>query len=460
MNGERKTVVIAGATGFVGRALVRELGSDFRVIGLSRGEAPAGLVGEWRRCDLFSLLQTEQALAGADTAFYLVHSMLPSARLTQGSFENLDLIIADNFARAAARAGIRHIIYLGGLVPCNEPHLSRHLRSRLEVEETLGGRSIPLTALRAGIIIGAEGSSFRMLLRVAQRLPIVPCPERSRSLTQPVAIADVIRLLRHCLEHPAAQNRTIDIGSPDVLSYHDLLGRIAAALGKKRLLFYVPGTRWCKPWLSLVSNTPLALVSPLLESMQHSLTACDLRPQQEAGVPGLPLDEALHAAMAAGSPASPRRRRPKGGGHDVRSVQRIPLPAGKTARWLAEEYTAWLPRLFRSFLKARSDGSGSLFLSLRFPPLLLLELSFAKERSVLSDRQLFYITGGLLARRVERATQRPRLEFREVLKGGCALVAIHDYRPTLPWPLYNLTQAQAHLWVMRRFARHIQNRAP
>ena len=135
------TVAIAGASGFVGRALSQYLLPDFRVIGLARRpEASPHAAGlEWRKCDLFSLLECEQALVGVETAVYLVHSMLPSARLTQGTFPDLDLIIADNFTRSAAKAGVKHIVYLGGLVP-DVPVLSRHIQSRLEVEQTLGSR--------------------------------------------------------------------------------------------------------------------------------------------------------------------------------------------------------------------------------------------------------------------------------------------------------------------------------
>jgi hypothetical protein len=122
-------------------------------------------------------------------------------------------------------------------------------------------------------------------------------------------------------------------------------------------------------------------------------------------------------------------------------------------------YTTWLPRFFRFLLKADIDADGNLVIRSRGLRLHLLELHFARERSAASDRQLFYITGGLLARKAETPTRRPRLEFREVLGGSAALVAIHDYRPTLPWPLYNLTQARAHLWVMRNFARDVAARA-
>ncbi|MCK7535047.1 MAG: NAD-dependent epimerase/dehydratase family protein [Marinilabiliales bacterium] len=114
-----KTVVIAGATGFIGSSLAGNLCRDYRVVGLTRRtEMPRFCQDiEWKRCDLFSLIECERALEGADTAFYLAHSMLPSARLTQGSFQDMDLILADNFARAGESSGLRHIVYLGGSSP-------------------------------------------------------------------------------------------------------------------------------------------------------------------------------------------------------------------------------------------------------------------------------------------------------------------------------------------------------
>ncbi|MFA6002805.1 MAG: NAD(P)H-binding protein, partial [Elusimicrobiota bacterium] len=229
-------VAVAGATGFVGQALVRTLCADHRVVGLSRNPPQAGTGPdvEWRRCDLFSLMQVEKALEGAQQAVYLVHSMMPSARLTQGNFSDMDLICADNFARAAARAGVRHIVYLGGLIP-DASELSQHLRSRLEVEAALGSRGVPVTALRAGIVIGPGGSSYKIFKTLVEKVPLLLCPAWADSLTQPVALPDVLELLRYCLAHPARVSCSHDIGSPDVMSYRQLLERTAAILGLRRV---------------------------------------------------------------------------------------------------------------------------------------------------------------------------------------------------------------------------------
>ncbi len=463
------TVAIAGASGFIGTALAEELAEDYQVIGLSRRNPPARAVGglAWRRCDLFSLFECERALAGVETAFYLVHSMLPSAHLTQGTFQDLDLISADNFARAAARVGVRHIIYLGGMIP-DQPNLSRHILSRGEVERTLGAYGVPVTTLRAGIVIGLRGSSYGMFRSILERVPLIFCPRWSASLIQPVALADAIAMLRYCLEHPDGRSHSHDIGSNDIMTYRELLERSARLLGLKRLFIGVPFPlfRLSKIFLALISGYPRQLVSPLVETLKHSLVARELSFQHQAGRPGIPFEQAVADSLAEEKRVGnfqdirskltrSKRRLPDSEHNTVRSVQRIVLPPGKTARWLAMQYTAWLPRFFRFLLMADIDAAGSLFIRTRLLRLSLLELRFAVERSAASDRQLFYITGGLLARKSEQPTRRPRLEFREVLNGSTALMAIHDYRPTLPWPIYNLTQARAHLWVMKNFARAV-----
>jgi hypothetical protein len=131
------------------------------------------------------------------------------------------------------------------------------------------------------------------------------------------------------------------------------------------------------------------------------------------------------------------------------------LPPGRSARWAAQEYSAWLPLVFRSFLIAEVDVALNVRFRLLFPRISLLELSFAHDRSLAPDRHVFYITGGLLSYKLARSTNRSRLEFRQVLDGSTLVVGIHDYRPTLPWPAYTCTQALLHLWVMRKFAKHL-----
>jgi len=468
-------VIIAGASGFVGQALLEALAARVPAVGLGRGaEPPARLRGGsagWRRCDLFSLRQAEEALAGAEVAVYLVHSMMPSSRLVQGRFQDLDLICADNFARAARVRGVKRIIYLGGLIPDIPPgQLSEHLRSRREVEVALAGHGVPLVALRAGLVIGAHGSSFDMLARLVRRLPVMLCPAWTQTLTQPIALDDVVQLLSFAVMHPEVGAGVYDVGGPDVLSYRDLMGLVADQLGVRRRLVPVPlfSPGFSRLWVSLVTGAPRALVAPLIQSLRHTMRAHDRRLQELAGVPGQPVRLAVARALTSVRPAAappdvppgdPRRRqRELRRDRRVRSVQRLPLPHGQTAAAVAQTYLRWLPRFFASWLRADVDDAAATPRLCRFRlrglrrPVLVMQ--FAPERSP-PDRPLFYVTGGTLA----LPPARGRLEFREMTdeRGGARflLAALHDFVPRLPWWLYQATQAWVHVWTMNSFARYL-----
>lgn len=461
-------VVVAGASGFVGRRLVEALQSDHEVVGLSRSTelpegSPPGRIGlRWQTADLFSLLELERALTGADAAVYLVHSMLASAELTQGSFADFDLILADNFARAARTCGVKHIVYLGGLIPEGEA-LSRHLQSRLEVERTLRSHGVPVTAVRASIVIGPKGSSLRIVENLVRRLPVMVTPAWAQQPTQPIDQEDVAAILRWCLDHPEeTAGRVAEIGGPDVVTYRELMGRVAAALGLRRRMLPVSvvSPRLSKLWVSLVSQVPLALVSPLIESLRHPMVVRDGWLQQRMGLRGRPLDESLVNALRGRKPQAlslPRPHLPSR--RDVRSVQRLPLPRGWSAEDVAREYVRWLPEVFAPLLHATVSEGGVFRIFLRGLERSLLQLSHSRERST-SDRPLLYISGGLLARL--GGPGRGRFEFREVLDGRTVLASIHSFAPSLPWQLYKYTQARLHLWVMAAFRLHLQrlSRAP
>jgi uncharacterized protein YbjT (DUF2867 family) len=448
--GSRRRIAVAGATGFVGRALLPALARRHDVIALRRGDAGArdaepGV--EWRRCDLFSLRDTEAALEGADAAVYLVHSMLPSARLTQGRFEDLDLLLADGFGRAAARSGVRRIVYLGGLVPRDERALSAHLASRLEVERALAAHGVPVTAVRAALVVGRGGSSLDILLRLVERLPLMLCPAWTLTPSAPIDLDDVVAALVHCLDDPATTGRVCEIGGPDVLSYRDMMLAAARALGRRRLLLPVPflSPRLSRLWVTLVSGAPRTLVAPLVESLRHPMVPSERWLQERMARPGRRFAESLAAAIAPRAAPAPST---------VRSVQRLPLPAGRDAAWVAREYVAWLPRFVRPLVQVRADGPRAL-LRLRglAPPLLVLEAQ--AERSS-ADRALFEIRGGLLAGPPGGAAGGlPRLEFRTTPDGAHVLAAVQDFRPRLPWWLYRVTQAQLHALVMWAFGRHL-----
>ncbi len=464
-NAERPTVAIAGATGFVGQALRRTLVRDYEVIGLTRSPTRAGMPDDdgvrWRHCDLFSISGVETALQGVDFAFYLVHSMMPSARLTQASFVDLDLLLADNFARAAEANGVKQVLYVGGILPENEKP-SAHLQSRHEVELTLAARGTPVTGLRAGLIVGPGGSSFAMLVNLVRRLPAMLLPAWTRGASSPIAIEDVLRAAEYTLGRNDTFGRTFDIGGPEVMTYQEMLERTSSFLGLQRPMIAVPlvSPGLSNRWVTMVTGASSELVGPLIESLRYSLTPDDNPVNRWLQPKALSFETALEHSLKPDKSLAPNPRRTIRPGDDkklkskktVRSVQRLPLPAGRDARWVAHEYMRWLPSFVWPFLVCQVDDQRVVRFKLRFTPIVLLELTYAPERSS-EDRQLFRITGGILARVDTDA--HGRLEFREVLSRSAILAAIHDFRPALPWYVYSVTQAVVHLWVMKSFGRHL-----
>jgi uncharacterized protein YbjT (DUF2867 family) len=210
------------------------------------------------------------ALDGADAAYYLVHS------LGDADFQERDAEAARTFARAAADAGIGRIVYLGGLGDESDD-LSAHLRSRREVEQLLGSTGVPVTALRAGIIIGHGGISWEMTRQLVEHLPAMITPRWVHTRTQPIAVSDVVRYLVGVLEVPEAAGRALDIGGPDVLEYLEMMRRVAAIEGRKLLVVPVPllTPRLSSQWLSLVTSVDVQTGRSLIDSMSNEVVVRD-----------------------------------------------------------------------------------------------------------------------------------------------------------------------------------------
>lgn len=450
LEGMKKKVVIAGATGFIGRWILEKFHKEYDLIALSRKKVKhnpnPNIV--WKIVDLYSMSSTEKALAGADVAIYLVHSMQPSTRLNQGKFEDTDLLLADNFSRAAQKNRLKQIIYLGGILPKDTHQISNHLRSRYEVEKTLGARDTPLTAIRAGIIIGPGGSSFKIITQLVKNLPIMGCPKWTNSKNQPIDVFDILDLLQKCLANPRAYHKHIEIGGEEVLTYMELLQKTSCFMGKKRLIFALPFftiglSKW---WVSFFANAPLNFVSPLVESLKHEMIPSQ---EQAALYPSsfTSMDKSIKRALQDQPPALPSFYQPQKEKNTVRSVQRISNPSRHNAQWVAQYYPNWLSKRFAGLINPKFDGS-----LLRFYLLgvMLLELQMIENRST-PHRQLFYITGGKLTKRTDLGW----LEFRSILDNAYVITAIHEYVPRLPWNIYKLTQAKLHLYVMKKFEREL-----
>ncbi len=445
----KKTLIIAGATGFIGRWIIEKFKDDYNLIALTRNRISNKTSSNviWREVDLYSISSTQNALSGGDYAIYLVHSMQPSTRLNQGKFEDTDLLLADNFSRAAEKKRLKQIIYLGGIIPKDRKILSKHLFSRLEVEKTLGSRATPLTSIRAGIIIGPGGSSFQIIKNLIINLPIMACPKWTKSLNQPIDVFDILSVIRACIGNKEFIDRKIEVGGNKVLSYMDLLKLTSKLMNKKRVIFSIPffTLGLSKLWVSLFTGSNLNFVSPLVESLKHKMI-----PEINSSINKLiktDIVESIRNAISNKIPVLPNFDFIQKEKNNVRSVQRIYNPSLKSVLWIANEYPIWIKKKFIGIIKARFDGE---YLKFSIFSINLLELKLIEDRSNL-ERQLYYITGGFLVKRRDYGW----LEFRSILDGKYIIVAIHEYVPKLPWILYKYFQALAHIYVMKSFENYL-----
>jgi uncharacterized protein YbjT (DUF2867 family) len=290
------TVLVTGATGFVGSHLTRALldeGHEVRAM-TRRPDDYEGL-GDPVRGDVFEPRTLGNALRGVDVAYYLVHS------LDDKDFVRKDAEAARAFGKAAAKAGVRQIIYLGGL-GVDDAKLSAHLRSRREVEKLLGDAGVPVTVLRAAIVVGHGGISWEITRQLVKNLPAMVAPHWVGTKTQPISLRDVVRYLVGVLDNEKAMGRVFEIGGPEVLSYRDMLRRASKIQnGRDVPIVVVPvlTPQLSSKWLSLVTDVDAKTGRNLIESMDNEVVVTDDSIRDVVPFEPMAYDDMVREALAA-----------------------------------------------------------------------------------------------------------------------------------------------------------------
>jgi uncharacterized protein YbjT (DUF2867 family) len=291
-------VLITGATGYVGGRLLEALetrGHRLRCIARRpeflrfRAAPTTDVVG----ADCLDEASLDRALTGVDVAFYLVHAMGSAA-----DFEHQERTAAENFARAAKRAGVRRIIYLGGLGD-DRSDLSPHLRSRQRTGVILRSSGALVIELRASIILGSGSLSFELIRALVERLPIMICPRWVRTPAQPISIEDVIEYAVRAIDIPLAESRVFEIGGADQVSYADIMREYARQRGLKRWLLFVPflTPRLSSLWLGLTTPVYARVGRKLIDSLKNPTVVTDPRAARLFGIRPMGLRRAIERAM-------------------------------------------------------------------------------------------------------------------------------------------------------------------
>jgi uncharacterized protein YbjT (DUF2867 family) len=287
-------VLVAGASGFVGRRLCPALEeAGYTVRAMTREPDDYRGAGEAEYADVADADSLNQVARDCTVAYYLVHS------LDSAGFEAKDASAARAFGTAMARAGVERIIYLGGLGD-DDDQLSAHLRSRREVERLLAEHGVPVTTLRAGIIVGHGGISWEITRQLVEHLPVMITPRWVHTRTQPIALADVVRYLVGVLEVPDTAGRHFDIGGPEVLQYLQMMQRVAAIEGRQRIMIPVPllTPSLSALWLGLVTDVDTQTGRALIDSMTNEVTVHDDSIRSLVEFTPIGFDDAVRTALA------------------------------------------------------------------------------------------------------------------------------------------------------------------
>ena len=286
-------VVVFGASGTIGRVLLPALDREHEVVAVSR--RPRAAQSErthWAVADASDPASVRRVLEGTQVVYYLVHS------LDSPDFEERDRQAAEIVAREAERAGVAQIIYLGGLGD-DAPGLSPHLRSRIETGRRLASGGVPVTVLRAAMVIGPGSAAFETIVALVDRLPGMVTPRWVSTPTQPIALVDVVRYLAGLCGLEKAFGASFDAGGPEVMTYREMIERIARLRGRHPLIVEVPvlSPRLSSYWLHLVTPVNAQMARPLIEGLRNPTVARDDRIRELLPFPLTSFEEAARAAL-------------------------------------------------------------------------------------------------------------------------------------------------------------------
>ena len=298
-------VLLTGATGFVGGRLLHALtghGIHVRCLVRSPDRLRKQLLPEEEveivQGDLLKDENLDEVLGGIEVAYYMVHSMGGRTLGENKVFAERDRTAAEKFIRAADKAGVSRIIYLGGLGETGD-QLSKHLASRQEVAQILSSGSARTTELRAPNIMGAGGAPFEMLRYLVERLPVMVCPRWIETRAQPIDIRDMIGYLLGCLRKPATTGLSLDVGGPEILSYRDMMKIYARVRGLKRIIITVPvlTPRLSTYWVNMVTPVPSGIVNPLVEGLRNEVICRENRIRELIPITLTPFEQSICNAL-------------------------------------------------------------------------------------------------------------------------------------------------------------------
>ncbi len=286
-------IALLGATGTVGQALVPLLAQQHDVLAVSRRPREETSGVRWAVADASDSASLQKVFDQVDIAYYLVHS------LGSRDFEQRDRVAAANVAREAQRAGLRQLVYLGGLGD-QSPELSRHLRSRAETADVLASGSVPLTTLRAAMVVGPGSAAFETIVALVDRLPGMICPRWVSTRTQPIALSDIAAYLAGAAGRDDMLRQSFDAGGPDVMTYREMIERVARIRGRRPLIVEVPilTPRLSSYWLRLVTPVQADVARPLIEGLRNTTVVQDDRLRELMPLRQTGFDDAARNALS------------------------------------------------------------------------------------------------------------------------------------------------------------------